>query len=175
MMKQTQSFGYIAGEGYQAIELRYDGGELSMVILLPEAGTFAEWAQNLDAEPLAAILSDIESVQVQLTMPRFQYESAFSLRGALQELGMGTPFSSAADFSGMTGRPELFIDDVYHKAFVAVDEEGTEAAAATAVVMRLTAMPAEPVRVDVDRPFVFLIRDVTSGTILFLGHVVNPA
>lgn len=175
MMRRSELYGYAAGPGYQAVELLYAGGEMSMVILLPDAGSFAEWAQNLNAERLSGILSGLEHRQVLLTMPRFTYESSFSLRDGLQLLGMGTAFSAAADFSGMTGRPDLFIDDVYHKAFVAVDEEGTEAAAATAVVMRLSAMPAEPTTVTVDRPFVFLIRDVKNGTILFLGHVVDPA
>ena len=82
---------------------------------------------------------------------------------------------SDADFSGMTGNRDLFIDDVLHKAFVSVDEAGTEAAAATAVIMTLTAVPAPPVVVTVDRPFIFLIRDIETGTILFVGRVVNPS
>ena len=175
MMSQSERLGYTSGAGYRAVELPYVGGEMSMLIILPEAGTFAEWAQGLDAGALTAIVNGIEYQQVQLSMPRFTYASSFQLKDALQELGMGQAFSAAADFSGMTGKPDLFIDDVYHKAFVSVDEEGTEAAAATAVVMQLSAMPAEPVVVNVDRPFVFLIRDVATGAVLFLGHVVNPA
>lgn len=175
MMHQSEHLGYASGPGFTAVELPYAGGEMSMVILLPDAGTFTAWVEELDAETLQAILSQMESRQVALSMPRFTFESCFSLKEALQALGLGTAFSVEADFSGMTGRRDLFIDDVYHKAFVAVDEEGTEAAAATAVVMRLTAMPAQPVVVNVDRPFVFLIRDMATGTVLFLGHVVNPA
>ena len=124
---------------------------------------------------LAAIVSAMQYQQVELTVPRFTYESSFALKDALQKPGMKQAFTAAADLSGMTGRPELFIQDVYHKAFVAVDEEGTEAAAATAVVVGLTAMPAEPLVVNVDGPFLFLIRDVATGAVLFLGHVVNPA
>jgi len=175
LMHQSARFGYTAGPGFQAVELPYVGGEMSMVILLPEEGTFAEWAQRLDAGMLADIVEHIEYQQVQLTLPRFGYESGFQLKGVLEQLGMGQAFSADADFSGMTGKRELFISDVYHKAFVAVDEEGTEAAAATAVVVGTTSMPAEPVVVTVDRPFVYLIRDVATGTVLFLGHVVNPA
>jgi serpin B len=84
-------------------------------------------------------------------------------------------FSSGADFSGMTGKPDLAIDDVIHKSFVAVDEAGTEAAAATAVIMKLTAAPGLPVEVTLDHPFIFLIRDIQTAAILFVGHVVNPA
>jgi serpin B len=175
MMHQSASLGYASGAGYQVVELPYAGGEMAMDIILPEAGSFAAWVQGLDAQALTAILNGITSKQVELTMPRFRFESEVQLKDALQALGMSQAFTTAADFSGMTGRPELFIDEVYHKAFVAVDEAGTEAAAATAVVMKLTAMPSESVAVTIDRPFLFLIRDVATGTVLFLGHVVNPA
>jgi len=88
---------------------------------------------------------------------------------------MPVAFSGGADFSGMTGNRDLFIADVVHKAFVSVDEAGTEAAAATAVVMELTAVPGEPVEVTIDRPFIFLIRDIETGTILFVGRIMNPS
>jgi serpin B len=175
MMHQNELLGYASGTGYQLVELPYVGGDMAMDIIVPEAGNFAEWAQHLDAGELEYILRGVSPTQVQLTMPRFRFESSTELKDALQKLGMSQSFTEAADFSGMTGRPDLYIDNVYHKAFVAVDEKGTEAAAATAVVMRPTSMPAQPVEVTVDRPFLFLIRDVTSGTVLFLGHVVNPA
>jgi len=174
LMQQSERLGYAEGPGYQAVELPYLGGELSMVVLLPAEGQFERLAQGLDAAQLADILGRIEHTQVALTLPRFKYESEFPLKEALQRLGMEEAFSTNADFSGMDGRRDLFIDNVYHKAFVAVDEKGTEAAAATAVVIALTSMPAEPKEVRVDRPFLFLIRDVESGAILFLGHVVNP-
>jgi serpin B len=175
MMQQGERLGYADGANYQAVELPYVGGELSMVVLLPAEGTFGDFARQLDAAQLDAIFGDITQMQVNLTMPKFEYEAGFELKGALQRLGMKSAFDTAADFSGMTGRPELFISDVYHKAFVKVDEEGTEAAAATAVVMKLTAAPAVPVEIKVDRSFIFLIRDVETGAIVFLGHVVNPA
>jgi serpin B len=108
-------------------------------------------------------------------MPRFEFESAFSLNDLLAGMGMRTAFSGAADFSGMTGYPDLFISDVVHKAFVAVDEAGTEAAAATAVIMPTSAAPEPAVEVTIDRPFIFLIRDIQTGTILFVGRVVNPS
>jgi serpin B len=173
-MEQTESFGYVAGQGYQAVELPYVGRELSMVILLPETDQFGEFAQSLDADRVAGILEAIAPAQVHLTMPKFTFESQFSLSRTLSQMGMADAFSSEADFSGMTGTRELAIDDVIHKAFVSVDEEGTEAAAATAVIMKLTMAPEMPTDVTVDHPFIFLIRDIPTGTILFLGHVVNP-
>jgi serpin B len=94
----------------------------------------------------------------------------------LSQLGMPLAFSSSdADFSGMTGKPELFISDVIHKAFIAVDEAGTEAAAATAVIMKATSAPQAPVQVTVDKPFIFLIRDNKTDAILFIGRVLNPS
>jgi serpin B len=108
-------------------------------------------------------------------MPKFEFDSEFSLKDILAGMGMPVAFTEDADFSGMTGNPELFISDVVHKAFVAVDEAGTEAAAATAVVVGTTAMPEEPsVEVTLDRPFIFLIRDIETGAILFVGRVLNP-
>ncbi|UCD22771.1 MAG: serpin family protein [Chloroflexota bacterium] len=174
MMKQTESFGYTEGEGYQAIELRYDGGELSMVILLPEAGNFGTFEEGLQDQQVSDIISGLKSTEVALTMPQFEFESEFSLKDTLAEMGMPVAFSSAADFSGMTGRRELSISEVVHKAFVAVDEAGTEAAAATAVIMELTAAPDLPVEVTIDRPFIFLIRDIETGAVLFVGRVINP-
>jgi serpin B len=173
MMRQTESFGYAEGEGYQAVELPYSGN-LSMVILLPESGQFDSFEQSLDANYVDAILKDLEDKQVALTMPKFEFESEFSLVDTLSEMGMPIAFSGGADFSGMTGNNDLCIGDVLHKAFVSVDEAGTEAAAATAVVMKLTAAPAEPVEVTVDRPFIFLIRDIETNSIIFVGRVMNP-
>jgi len=174
MMRQTESFGYTEGDGYQAVELPYDGRELSMVILLPQAGQFEMFEGSLDAQRVDAIVKDLKSRRVALTMPRFEFESGFSLKETLAAMGMPVAFSGGADFSGMTGNRDLFISDVVHKAFVSVDEAGTEAAAATAVVMELTAVPGPPVEVTVDRPFIFLIRDIETGTILFVGRIMNP-
>jgi len=174
MMKQTESFGYTEGEGYQAVELLYDGGELSMVVLLPEAGQFEAFEEGLQAQQVCNIISGLQPTEVALTMPQFEFDSEFSLKDTLAGMGMPIAFSSGADFSGMTGNPELAISDVVHKAFVAVDEAGTEAAAATAVIMTLTAVPEPPVEVTIDRPFIFLIRDIDTGAILFVGRVMNP-
>ena len=176
MMRQTESFGYAQGDGYQVVELPYDGRELSMVILLPQPGQFERFEGSLDAQWVNAIVEELEPGRVAVTMPRFEFESAFSLNEILAAMGMPVAFSGGADFSGMTGNTDLFISHVVHKAFVCVDEAGTEAAAATAVVMKLTAAPGTPpVQVTVDRPFVFLIRDIETGTILFVGRIVDPS
>ena len=176
MMQQTTELGYAEGQGYQALELPYDGRELAMVILLPQEGQFEAFEDSLNASRVEAILESLTYRQVALTLPRFRVESAFSLAEALQAMGMPDAFApDRADFSGMDGARNLYIGDVLHKAFVSVDEAGTEAAAATAVVMKVTGIPEAPVEVRVDRPFVFLIRDLGTGTILFVGRVVNPA
>jgi serpin B len=174
MMKQTEVFGYTEGEGYQAVELLYDGCELSMVILLPEAGQFEVFEEGLQAQQVDAIINDLQLTEVALTMPKFEFDSEFSLKDTLAGMGMPIAFSDGADFSGMTGNPELFISEVVHKAFVAVDEAGTEAAAATAVIMEYSAVPEPLVGVTIDRPFIFLIRDIDTGAILFVGRVMNP-
>ena len=174
MMKQTESFRYTAGKGYQAVELPYDGRELSMVLLVPETGKFEAFEDSLDVDRVESILENLAPTQVALSMPKFEIESSFSLVDALAALGMPDAFSADADFSGMTGNRKVFISDVVHKAFVSVDEAGTEAAAATAVIMKLTAAPAEPVRVTIDRPFIFAIRDIQTNALLFVGRVIEP-
>jgi len=175
MMKQTEVFNYTEGEGYQAVELLYDGEELSMVILLPEAGNFAAFEKGLEAQQVCDVINDLQPTDVVLTMPQFEFDSEFSLKDTLVGMGMPIAFSNGADFSGMTGNRELFISEVVHKAFVSVDEAGTEAAAATAVIMEFAAEPDTLVEVTIDRSFIFLIRDVETGAILFVGRVLNPS
>jgi len=174
MMKQTESFGYTEGDGYQAVELPYDGRELSMVILLPEQGKFASFEESLSRQLVDSIIQEISDWQVTLSMPKFEYESSFGLKQALNTLGMQDAFiPDDADFSGMDGKRDLFIQDVLHKAFVSVDEAGTEAAAATAVIVGTTSVPANQIELKIDRPFIYLIRDIETGTILFIGRVLN--
>ena len=179
MMNQSVRTVYAQGQGYQAVELPYVGYEVSMVVMLPEAGHFEAFERDLDGSSLARITSDLGDTQVTLTMPRFEFEADVGLSDVLKGLGMPIAFEppgadSGADFSGMDGRRDLFIHDVLHKAFVAVDEEGTEAAAATAVIVGIESAPPSATMV-VDRPFMFLIRDRVTGTVLFLGRVVDPA
>ena len=175
MMHQGETLGYTEGNGYQVVELPYDGEELSMVILLPDAGQFENFEVSLDGETLNAILNDLKYKHVELSLPKWEFDSSFMLKETLQAMGMSQAFTDMADFSGMTGTRDLYVYEVIHKAFVSVDEAGTEAAAASAVIMKLTSAPADPAVVKVDRPFIFLIRDIETGTILFFGRVVNPA
>jgi len=183
MMKQTESVGYAQGHGYQVVELRYDGGELSMVILLPDAGKFEFFEEGLKAQQVCDIISGLQDTEVKLTMPKFKFCSEFNLKDTLATMGMPSAFTppsplsgEGADFTGMTDSRELFVSDVVHKAFVAVDEAGTEAAAATGVIIAPTAIPQDPlIEVTIDRPFIFLIRDIKTDAILFVGRVLNPA
>ena len=176
MMAETSKsfYGHAKGKGYQAVDVPYFRREMSMTILLPDAGTFREFEDSLNAEILSRILEDIEIDYITLTMPLFEFESEFSLGETLAEMGMPDAFGAHADFSGMTGNRGLSISKVVHKAFVSVDETGTEAAAATGVIATVSLPSKDPIPVTVDRPFLFLIRDTATGTVLFLGRVMNP-
>ena len=174
MMNQTEMFGYAQGDGYQVIELPYTGREASMLILLPDEDRFEEFEGSLDGERLETALQGLESQNVALAMPRFSFDARLSLGDTLAEMGMPDAFGGDADFSGMTGNRDLFIGAIEHKAFVSVDEVGTEAAAATAVVMLESERPS-PVEVVIDDPFIFVIRDTETGTILFVGRVADPS
>ena len=145
-----------------------------MVVLLPKEGRFEAFEASLDAALLDGLLSNLTYGQVALTMPRFEFESDLSLGDAVAAMGMPDAFSSKADLSGMDGSRGLFVQDVVHKAFVSVDEAGTEAAAATAVVLPASAPVEPPEEVVIDRPFIFVIRDIGTGTILFVGRVLDP-
>ena len=146
-----------------------------MVILLPENGRFDAFEASLDIDRLNGIMADMGYGQVAITMPKFEFESSLGLKPTLSDMGMPVAFTPGAYFSGMTGNQELFITEVVHKAFVSVDEAGTEAAAATAVIVGLTAMPEQPVTFNMDRPFIFLIRDIETDSLLFTGRILNPA
>ena len=163
MMSQTGDFNLARTDTLQALELPYEGDSLSMLILLPNPG------EDL-ALPVPENL-EFSEMEVMIQLPKFQLEAEFYLGSTLASLGMPLAFSTQADFSGMNGSRNLFIDEVIHKAFIEVNEEGTEAAAATAVGIRTTSMPP---MFEVNRPFLFLIRENSTGTILFIGRVMNP-
>ena len=175
MMQQQASFGYAERDGVQIVELPYDGHELSMVILLPGKDGLENLENEMDVKGMHTALNELRYQEVALTMPKFKIESDFGLAETLQNMGMVDAFSESADLSGMDGTQDLFIQDVVHKAFVDVDEAGTEAAAATAVIVGLKAMPQQPVKMTIDRPFVFFIRDIQTGTVLFVGRIVDPS
>jgi len=175
LMHLKENFKYYEDEKLQAIELPYKGSELSMLVLLPnDTENLAEIENTLTAENLNAFLSKMGTTKVDVYFPRFKITcGAFSLNKVLIELGMPDAFNlEKADFSGMNGTGGLWISDVFHKAFIEVNEEGTEAAASTGVVMA-HAFHIEPI-FRADHPFIFFIKDNRSGSILFMGRVMNP-
>ncbi len=177
MMHQAEDFGYRESESWQMVELPYAGETLSMVVVLPrQKDGLASLEKQLTAEKLAGWMRGLAERKVNLTLPKFKLTSRFELAAVLGGLGMRDAFSPrSADFSGMTGKRDLFVSAVIHKAYVDVNEEGTEAAAATGVVMKLTAVrPMEPVTFRADHPFLFLIRHRGTGSILFMGRVAEP-
>ncbi len=178
MMHQTETFGYTESADFQALEMPYAGDELSIVILLPhdERG-LTNLENSLTRENLAMWLAGIQKIKIKVFMPRFKMATQFHLNKTLKEMGMIDAFSDQdADFSGITGPPGLYISDVIHKAFVDVNEEGTEAAAATAVVMlpRAAERPRQIPVFRCDHPFLFLIRNIKTNSILFIGRIMNP-
>ncbi len=175
MMNQTEYFKYVSTEGCSALELDYASGNASMLIILPDTD-ITEFQRTFDTDMFETIRRRLSSCNVSLSMPKFEFTKSLELSQILIALGMESAFDgSSADFSGFTGSPDLFISKVLHKAFVKVDESGTEAAAATAVVMRLTAIPGEPVAMNINRPFMFFILDRKTGSIVFMGRVMNPS
>jgi serpin B len=175
LMVQSCHCRYGEQPGLQIIELPYKGGELSMVVLLPkEIDGLKELESRLSPGILEPWLSSLTQREVMVYLPRFRMESEFQLEQSLAKLGMGSAFSPDADFSGLDGTRELYLSAAIHKAFVEVNEEGTEAAAATAVVVRAASAAAPPPLFRADRPFVFMIRHQPTGSILFLGRVVRP-
>ena len=178
MMNQKAEFGYMETEDFQALDLPYVDDELSMVILLPkESDGLPEFEQGLAIENLSAWLGELREREVIVSVPKFKMTSRFGLASVLKSMGMMDAFSPGiADFSGMNGKKNLFISAIIHQAYVDVNEEGTEAAAATAVTFKVTSIgPAQTPVFRADHPFLFLIRDNLSGSILFIGRVADPS
>ncbi len=171
-MHRTGRIGHFQGDGFQAIELPYEGDTLAMLVILPTADDglpAVEAALNFDW------VDRLRPQQVVLALPRFQAESRVELAKTLAGLGMPRAFSPEADFSGISTEARLQLSNVIHKAYVDVNEEGTEAAAATAVIaIRSSAVAARPVEFRADHPFLFAIRHRPTGNILFLGRIVDP-
>ena len=174
IMAQTEEFSFARGRGIQVLSMPYVGDDLSMVIFLPDAVEgLGALEDQLSTKFLEFWMDRVYETKVHVFLPRFKLTGAFELRDTLESLGMVDAFGGA-DFSGMTGQRDLFISDVIHKAFVDVNEDGTEAAAATAVAMTRS-IPPPPPTFRADRPFLFMIRDNATAGILFLGRVVDPA
>lgn len=174
MMEHLVGYNHIERADFHALEMPYDGEEVSMVILLPKTGTVNDLELALTATELDAALSGLEAKMVQLAFPKFKFETPLPLSEHLKAMGMEVAFSGAADFSGMIDGGGLAITDVLHKAMIDVNEKGTEAAAATAVIVGETSVPQADIDLRVDRPFLFFIRDIETGAILFAGRVVDP-
>lgn len=174
-MRGMEDMSYATGSGWTAVEIPFRGRELSMVFIVPDAQTFGSFEQALDASTLTSIVAALQPGLVELALPKFEFETSFTLKQALKDLGMPTPFSADADLSGMMSRGGLFIDEAFHKTFVAIDEKGAEAAAATAIVVGETSLPVPDLQLKIDRPFFFMIRDRLTDTWLFFGRVLDPS
>lgn len=176
LMRQLERLGFASGDGYTAARLPY-AGDAAMIIVLPDAGQFAAVSSRLTDGELTDI--GFSDYQLDLALPKWEFEAEVGLKQVLQGLGMVAAFTEpslpdGADFTGITEARELFVHDVLHKAFIAVDEQGTEAAAATAVIIGLESAPP-PATMTVDRPFLFIIEHSSTGEILFIGQVVDPS
>lgn len=175
-MNTSSMFNYYAGTGYEVLELPYIDADTAMIVIGPDAGTMEHFETSLNPSLIDTAIANLTPRHIDLSMPKFKFSHQLDVTPLLQQLGMPTPFNpSGADFSGINGLRNLFISNVFHKAFVDVNEEGTEAAAATGVVVNVTTAPTSPAsRVTLNRPFIFLIRDRVSNTILFLGRMNDP-
>ena len=177
-MRMTTNLPYVNADGMQVVEFPYLGREFSMVVVMPAEGRFDEQVNALDADSLRSLLGRLRSTYVVVTLPRFHVESKIFLADVLQSMGMRAPFAGDADFSGMTQAP-IAIQEVIHQTFLDVDEEHSEAAGATAVIMAadggMGGGPSpEPLVVHIDHPFLFFIKDRQTSSILFFGQIVCP-
>ena len=176
MMYQQANYSYVRNQQFDAVALPYEGGNFSMVLLMPKGQSLNEFEKGLTPEVLNILPNSQASAKMNLYVPKFGMEQSFSLVETLQKLGMKSAFEDTADFSGMTGSKDLKISDVVHKAFLQVNEGGTEAAAATGVVIGLTsAMPPEEIiEMRFDHPFLLMIRDNNTGALVFFGRYMQP-
>lgn len=176
-MNQTATFPYLQGKGYQAVELPYIDNKLAMLVVMPDAGKFDSFVQGLNSAAISDIATGLKDQYLALSMPKFNFSASPAMNSSLSSLGMSAAFDAGkADFSGMTGNRDLSISGVVHKAYINVDEKGTEAAAATGVVVGVTSINVnQPLKLSLDRPFLFMIRDRQTGLIIFMGKLMNPA
>jgi serine protease inhibitor len=173
MMGQTNPFPYAAGDGWRAVELPYVDGNLALTLILPD--DFGSFASSFDVSQLEEIATSLAEQEVDVMLPRFSFETKADLVPVLTALGMPNAFVlGTADFSGITSEEPLYISSVIHQANISVDEQGTEASAATEVAIAAGAAPGGPPQVHLDRPFLFALRDRDTGAVLFLGQVIDP-
>lgn len=177
MMSNNDHFNYASTDDLQILQMYYKGGDLSMLILLPKNNDLKSLEEKISATNLNEWESKIARKDVQMYLPKFTFDKKYTLNENLKQMGIPSAFTpEMADFSGITGKKDLVISNVVHQAFISVDEKGTEAAAATGIIMGPTAaMPREPPEMfRADHPFIFLIQDERTGLILFMGKVVDP-
>ncbi|MEN3008576.1 serpin family protein [Pseudothermotoga sp.] len=175
MMKLTAMFKYFEDEQVQVLQLPYAGGRFSMVIVLPKENVrLSDVERKFSLQRLMHWLENLKILEVQVYLPRFKVEQRFSLKEILTKMGMVDAFTDSADFSKIDGTKMLKIQNVIHQAFVEVNEEGTEAAAATAVIIGIKMGPKIPIIFKVDRPFLFFIHEKSNNVILFMGRVMKP-
>jgi serpin B len=168
-------FYYTETDDLQILELPYTGDDISMIILLPKNNDLSTAIDTIDIEMFSEWTGSMVETKVDIHLPKFKVETSYSLGDYLIDLGMNIPFTSDADFSGITGGRDLFISKVLHKAFIDVNEEGTEAAAATAVIMELTVNGGSSrIVFDCNHPFMYLIQHKQTETILFMGSISDP-
>jgi serpin B len=168
------SCNYTENEDVQILELPYKGDKVSMIVILPKRNDITVAERMITPTTLSMFIHNLHDRSVDVSMPKFLFKTEYSLKNTLIDLGLNVSFTPYADFSGMTGQKDLCIDKVVHKAFIEVNEEGTEAAAATSVQMVLTSIP-ETTRFTADHPFVFLLYHKETGMILFMGRVIDPS
>lgn len=173
-MSADKTFGYFKGDNYAALEMDYKGEDFSMIIVLPHEGTPLSKVENSFTDTkYNELINAIAPQKTLVFIPKFTVESGFSMKKVLGEMGLTVPFTDNADFSGISGNKDLKISEAYHKALIEVSEEGTKAAAATAVVVAMKSMPNFNV-FDANRPFMFILRHKPTNTILFIGRVAKP-
>ena len=175
MMNLDQSFNYGSTADLQILQIPYKGGDLSMTVLLPKDNDLSSLEKNLSEENLKEWKSNLTNNEVNVFIPKFKLETRYSLKENLTSMGMPSAFDPGlADLSGIDGKKDLYVSGVFHKAFVAVDERGTEAAAATGITIGTTSVHLPPTEFRADHPFIFLIQDDRTGLILFIGKVFDP-
>ncbi|MGD1076543.1 MAG: serpin family protein [Thermodesulfovibrionales bacterium] len=166
---------YAQVDGCQAVDIPYAGNNLSMLVIMPASGTFDAFISALTPAVVGDITNHLTIESVNFSMPKFSFTSGWEMHTILESLGMTDAFDQAnADFSGIDGKRDLFVGGVFHQAFISVDEEGTEATAATAITTVASGMPSFNLTLTIDHPFIFLIRDRQTGLILFMGKGSLP-
>ena len=169
MMFHKENYKYFENKSLKAIEIPYKGDNLSMIVIMPLTSI-----NNFSINNYTDVINGLKSEEIKLYLPKFEFESSFKLKAVLSNMGMKEAFTPTADYSGIS-KQKLFISDVIHKTYIGVNEKGTEAAAVTAVLMRLTSAKPHPIKeFKVNKPFIVIIKDMKTNSILFMGSIVNP-